>query len=220
MIFSHIQKEQWINLSFIWLLYRWGRWRDIQEIRFKLLVFTEAQRRYHVGISIFKCIKFTGNHNVNPILKNTPTWTDQAIYIQIRRRSGTFGDVWDLDILLTSARSSKQLPTSGWGLPSAVISTASSISPSSFTVSSWMSRMLLKITSTSCNKTTWKGWEFESSVPGRGEGRPPAVMMKKDTVSARCWIYNYLHHPSYYCCCKHLLYLDVCLLIFDWGTVF
>lgn len=83
----------------------------------------------------------------------------------------------------TSARSSKQLPTSGWGLPSAVISTASSMSPSSFTVSSWMSRMLLKITSTSCTaaqsretQQCWKGrWPFCVSdyffAPCRSEWR-------------------------------------------------
>lgn len=50
----------------------------------------------------------------------------------------------------TSARSSKQLPARGWGLLSSVISTVSSINPKSFTVSSWMSEMLLNITSMSC----------------------------------------------------------------------
>lgn len=54
----------------------------------------------------------------------------------------------------TSARSSKQLPARGWGLLSSVISTVSSISPRSFTVSSWMSEMLLNITSMSCKHKT------------------------------------------------------------------
>lgn len=59
----------------------------------------------------------------------------------------TFTSVYDF--ICTSARSSKQLPTRGCGLPSAVISTASSIRPNSLTVNSWTSRILLNASSTS-----------------------------------------------------------------------
>lgn len=64
--------------------------------------------------------------------------------------------------ILTSAKSSKQLPANGWGLLSSVISTVSSIKPKSFTVNSCISEMLLKIFSISWKIKKVKAYKVEN----------------------------------------------------------
>lgn len=97
----------------------------------------------------------------------------------------------------TSARSSKQLPTRGWGLSSSVISTESSIKPSSLTVTSWISTIRLKILSTSWCKHQWVIKKTCSQVMNWRDGAGDQQSWNiRDRRRALVWMWTVLWTPE------------------------